>query len=72
MELCEKKALDGEEMEKKPLYTISVAGDRMGVHPETLGVWKVKRSKGADLTNYEHMLIIKTNGGIPNGKANKL
>jgi hypothetical protein len=24
------------------------------------------------LTNYEHMLIIKTNGDIPNGKAEKL
>jgi len=27
-------------IEKKPLYTISVVADLMGVHPETLRVWE--------------------------------
>ena len=31
-----------------------------------------EQSKGTDLTNYEHMLIMNTDGGIPNGKANEL
>lgn len=62
MELCEKKVLDGEEMEKKPLYTVSVAADLMGVHPETPESGK---SKGTDLTSCEHMLIIKLDTRFP-------
>jgi MerR family transcriptional regulator, heat shock protein HspR len=36
----DKKVLNGNEMEKKPLYTISVVSDLMDVHPETLRVWE--------------------------------
>jgi hypothetical protein len=37
-----------------------------------LGASRSGKSKETDLTNYGHMLIMNTNGGIPNGKANEL